>query len=582
MTDNSILQRRWTKAGGLSWLSHLSAVVARLTTGGLLALAAFTVASTVYYVIRTHTNLPEADEWYSLDLYERIIENGNAVKLLFEPHNEHRLFFPRLIFFSDYLFFVGSGRFDKVVIFITQSLEAGLFVWLANRSGAGIAARAALSAIAVILLFSLCQNENFVWGFQVQFVGVFACASLCCTMFAFGLAAGPETRRGGAMTVGAFVLVLLATFTMANGLLTGPVLVVLAIVSKARRVVVFLCAVVAITAIVAFSTGYHLDPDPNRESATELLTHLPRVLAFAAGYLGNLVQFGQTSQITLGVCGLVALAAMAGVMMLRSDRDAGCLSLLGISLFAAASALVTAVGRSGAGLQYIEASRYSTGAAVFWAATLLNAWSLSRGRSRGVVARAAVCLVMALLLKSSWMVQLTSGLDMERRAIQYDAMEDAMLLGLYDIPALAAFEEPVGKAREMEPVLRRLHISIFGSRDAHLVGRPLAEAEAPGAQPLACVGGFTAAVMEPALGAGGVAVSGAARLHSRLGRPSRIYIVDDERRIVGFAHTGFGDGLWTGYARSRPGTELSAWAMSDARRLCRLGSAVVSLRMADG
>ncbi len=575
-SDEVITPQQVAAAGSAPRFGNLPVLIARWTTGGLLALAAFTVLSTLYQVARTHNDIPQADEWFSLDLYDRILRQGDALRLLFEPHNEHRLFFPRLVLFSDYLFFGGCGLFDQTIIFATQALETGLFVWLAGQTGAGSTARAALGAVAVVLLFSLYQSENFVWGFQVQFVGVFACASLSCTLFAFGVTGRLGHRSGWASTAGALALVPVATFTMANGLLTGPVLVVLAVIARARRSIVLAAAAVAAAAVAAFSTGYHPGLDPQRESVLDLLVNLPRVLAFAAGYLGNFMRFGATSQIALGGCGLAAVAGVTGIMALRGDRDAGRLSLLGIALFAAGSALATAAGRSGAGLQYIESSRYSTGAAVFWTATLLNAWSVSRRSTVGAVARASACFVMALLLEASWTVQLARGSDMERRAIQYDAMEDAMLLGLHDVPALLAFEEPADKAREMEAVLRRLHLSIFGSRDARLFGRPLSDVEVPGAAPLACAGEFEAAIAAPALGADGVAVAGTSSLRSRLRHPSRVYLVDTGTQVVGFAHTGFGDGRWAGYARARPGAELSAWAMSGAGRPCRLGTIVVS------
>ncbi len=460
------------------------------------------------------------------------------------------------------------------MIFVTQSSEVGLFVWLVGRADMGAAARAALGAVAVVLLFSLYQNENFLWAFQVQFVGVFACASLCCTLFACGLAAGPGTRRGAAMTAAAFALVVVSTFTMSNGLLVGPVLVVLAGTARASRWTVLAAAAVAAGAAAGFAFGYH--PDTDRESILDLLIHLPRVLAFAAGYLGNFARFGHASQIALGCWGCAAAIGIAGVLAFRGERDAVRLSLLGIALFAGASALATAVGRSAFGLDGIEASRYSTGAAVFWAATITNAWSISRGTPAAVLGRAAACLAAAILLEASSVGQAARGLEMEVRAVRYDAMEDAMLLGLYDVPALQAFEEPVDKAREMEPVLRRLRLSIFGSREARLVGRPLTEAVAQGAPPLACAGGFSSAAVVPALGTDGVAVSGTSSLRSRLGRPGRIYIVDNGGRVVGFAHTGFEDRRWAGYARARPGATLAAWALSDAGRPCALGSSVVA------
>ena len=90
-------------------------------------------------------------------------------------------------------------------------------------------------------------------------------------------------------------------------------------------------------------------------------------------------------------------------------------------------------------------------------------------------------------------------------------------------------------------------------------------AEAPGAGPIACAGGFAAARAEPALGRDdGVAVEGTSGLRSRLRRPGRVLIVDAARRVVGFAHTGFGDGRWTGLpnwqTRETTEADLERWA----------------------
>lgn len=560
-------------APGTALSARLPALAAGFSAAGLVALAAATVVTTLFHVARTFRSIPQADEWFSLALYDRILQHGGPARLLFELHNEHRLVFPRLVFFSDYRFFGGSGLFDEAVIFATQAAEAGLFVWLATRLRTGAAARAALGAVATALLFSLQQNENLLWAFQVQFVGVFACASLCCTLFAFGVAAAPGDRAGPWMTAGAFVLVVVATFTMSNGLLAGPVLVVTAVLSRAPWRTVLAAAAVAAAAAVGFSLGYHPDADP--EGLSDLLMHLPRVFAFAAGYLGTFARFGHASQIALGCWGFAATAVIVSVLAFRRERDPVRLSLIGIALFAAASALATAVGRSASGLEGVGASRYATGAAVFWAATIFNAWSLSREVAPGVLGRVAAALTAAILLEASATSQPARVLEMERRAVQYDAMGDAMLLGFYDLPALGAFAEPVEQARDMEPVLRRRHLSIFRSRDARLLGRPLADAEAPGAEPLACAGSFSTAVAVPALGVDGVTVSGTSSLRSRFGRPARVYIADAGGSVVGFAHTGFGDPRWTGYARARPGEDLAAWAVSDAGRPCRLGSLVV-------
>ncbi len=544
-------------------------LTAGLVTCALVALSVLFVLSTLWFTALSHSAIPQADEWNSLALYDTILRQGDALVHLFDRHNEHRLFFPRLVLFSDYLFFGGYGLFDKAVILLVQVLETALFIWLIKQTGAGAAARRGHCALVIVLFSSLYQSENFQWAFQVQFVGIFACASLCCTLFALGLAAGGDDRRSIGLISAAYLLALVATFTMANGILVGLVLVAMAVVARARRAVVSLTIAVAAALILAFSVGYHLYG--RHESAGSLWHHAARGLAFTAGYLGNFARFGIESQVAFGALGLIAMAGIAGLMLVRRDADPTRLALLGIAGFTVGSAFITALG-----MENIASSRYSTGAATFWAAILITGWSLSRGAVGGIAARVAVCAAALFLLEAAAQSQIPLGFAMQDRVAKYGAMEDAMLLGLIDRPALDDTQEPVGSVVAMVPVLRRLHLSIFRGRDAGLIGHPLSEIEAMGLPPLVCFGQFDSAEARPALGPNGVAVSGISGLKLRFGRPGRVYIVDQARRIVGFARTSFEDQGWRGYALAQPGADLTAYAVSDAGRTCRLSSVAVA------
>ncbi len=106
---------------------------------------------------------------------------------LFSQHNDHRIAFPRLILFSDYLFFRGRGDFDLTAIFLMQATLVGLLFILLARTRTGAKGRVAVGAMVPLLLFSLRQSENFVWGFQVAFVSVFTLAALAIVIFARAL-----------------------------------------------------------------------------------------------------------------------------------------------------------------------------------------------------------------------------------------------------------------------------------------------------------------------------------------------------------------------------------------------------------
>ncbi len=183
------------------------------------AAAAAVLVTAVATAAMTHSSLPHEDEWYSLDLYAAALR-GDFLPRLLSQHNEHRIAFPRLLFWTDYALLDGTGRVDLAATFVVQGLEACLLAWVAAKAGVGTALTLATGAMATVLLFSLRQYENLTWGFQTQFVGVFAAASLAVALHARSMAA-PDGRGAAWPLLAALGMTFVATYTMANGLLGG-------------------------------------------------------------------------------------------------------------------------------------------------------------------------------------------------------------------------------------------------------------------------------------------------------------------------------------------------------------------------
>lgn len=554
---------------------------------GALALLAFALAlHTVLVSFWTHHALPLQDEWSNLILFKSFLGGNHLLADLFSQHNEHRNVFPRIILFSDYLLFRGRGYFSLTVIFLAVALLVGLFLFLLCRSRPRAQGTVAIGAMIPLLLFSLMQWENFRSGFQVEFVGVFAAASFAIVLFSLAIERARAGGRWAALIAASFALVGVATFSMASGLLSGIVLIVIALLARAGRTYVTAAIVLTAALAGAFFFDYQLPSRNDLYSSFELpkgedsdpswLRGPVGIVLFTAAYLGNFLDPAIEAAIFLGAAGSVGVAIIFWRFLLGRDSDPKRLALLGIALFAAGSAFLTALGRlSSEGIDGAMSSRYTTGSACFWSAVLICGWSLS-GQSKypGVlrVSLGAACLVLVTAILQA---PFPSASFLQDQAFMQDMVENALLQGLVDEAAIKATYTDPDWVREVTPLLKERGMSVFASKDARLLGRPLSEAGEVDTE--ACPGSFDIALSAPALGRNGVRVNGSATIEHLLPISTRVYLVAPERKIVGFASSPVGQPEWSGYATAELHTELHAFARRGSGRLCLVGASVVSI-----
>ncbi len=535
-----------------------------------LVLAAIVLAlQTVVTSFTTHSALQQGDEWTSLALFRSVLAGGAVVSDMLSQHNEHRIVLPRLVLFTDYLVAGGRGWLDLAVIFATQALTCALFLYLLGQVEGRRPERAAVGAVVVLLMVSLRQSENFTWGFQVQFVGVFAAGCLAPALLAGAIARGRAGRPAPGLTLGALAAAGVATFSMSNGLLAGPTLTAVAVLGRAPRSVVL--ATVAATAALtaAFFMGYEVYGDGAPHHA---MVEAPlRAAAYVAAYLGGLLDPNLGATVALGACGLAWVCVAAVETARGRDRDPVRLALLGIMLFTAGSAALTSVGRSAEGLGSAMASRYATGAACFWSAALIHAWSYAgAGRLlRLVPALAALVLVLGVLR-----AQAPAIAAQRRLAFARTVAGQGLVLGLVDDAALSAVDDDPDQVRALLPFLRERRLSVFADADADRLGGPLAAVDPRIDAP--CPGVFDTARADPTLGPAGVRVGGTSTTPGRLPALRPLYLVDSGGRVAGLGLTDADGAGWRGYATAAPDATLDAYLRPVSGRLCRLGGARVT------
>ncbi len=537
---------------------------------GLTALS--TLLFTITAVLRLHVPLPAWDEWATVMDFRAYRGGTYGLAGLASQHNEHRLLFPRLFFFLDFLAFRLSGYSSLVVTILLQSLNAAIFVHLLRRLETRIPLQALLVGFVILMLFTLRQEQNFSLGFQLQFVGVFTAASLAAMAFVQALErlgqGRPQVRLCFAL---AALCCFVSAYTMANGVLAGFTLTGLALVLRAPWRVTAATLLFAAALATSFFWGYVKGGDS--QPLSQALTHPLPYLRFVTAYLGNPAGLELRPTQTLGTIGMLLFVAALARLAWSRDRNAPRAVLLGISAFIVATACATAYGRIGLGSYQAVESRYATPALLFWTAQVLFWWPLAARPRAPAMLRITLAAVMLALVACAIYSETVAWPDMATQSTAFRRVSDSILSGLYD-PVAADYETfPTEHIRPLLGFLRDQRLSVFASSDARYLGQSLA-AEGTFAPPQAC-GGFISAQADPQLGPIGTRTSGSAWDLDGQRAVRRIFMVDRAGMVVGYgsAHLpGEPPREWIGYAKAGLDEELHAYARIADGRFCDLGA----------
>ena len=281
------------------------------------SVAVWVAVDTLRAVVPLWSPLPWFDEWATVALIGAWQAGDMSLaQVLFSQHNEHRILVPRLVFFADDLLFGGGGRLSLAAIFTVQALHAALFGAVLVRARPAAARGWAVAAVVLALMFSLRQAENFTYGFQIQFVGVFAGATLSFLLFGVAMARERRGDPSAAPLLASFAAVTLTSFTMANGLVAGALLAALALAGRMRRRVVLACVALAALLTLVYLLGYA--PVAHHSRPSESLRHPLDLLLYVAAYLGSIVGAGSPGPaVTFGGLGLAATIVAAARILRR-------------------------------------------------------------------------------------------------------------------------------------------------------------------------------------------------------------------------------------------------------------------------
>ena len=566
---------RWAPAGLRPTPLFL---VAALCALGALAIAADTLRLVVTYF----QPLFFWDPWGTVDQYAQFLQGNYSFSDLFTQYNEHRIAFPLLIFLMDFALGKGLNIINISAILFIQFLHFLLLARLARRLDKSAISIIAIS-VAAVLLFTFGQAENFTWGFQVQFVGVYAAASLAFWWFAEAAERQSRGLSATAFAIGAFAMAAVATYTMANGIIAAAVLIFLGLALRVN--IKLTLSAVLLTAALAASYFYDFHLVGAHSPPGYVLRHPLEVVVYILVYIGGPVgPFGLVVAGALGAAGLAATAFAVLRMIWRREQAAPRAALVAIMMFVAATAAVTAFGRAFFGLDQALSSRYLTPACIFWAAQVVYWSSFARQKPPNRAALAIFAAISLTVAAGATRAHFAQKGPVAENFRNLNLASDALLSG-GDLPEAIELASPEPAVPErLAPFLDQRHLSIFSWPEAQWRGQPLREVFAR-IDDQACAGHFDDLSTPPE--SIGAAAAGWAWDRLRRRPVDRVVLVDSRDRIVGFASGGWDRGDvrkavsevrrkavgWQGFVKLRDGGPVRAYAVLDRGRVaCELGA----------
>lgn len=330
---------------------------------------------TCIFILLYAYNIPIWDQWEFIPLLQKLYTNQSiTLRDLWAQHNEHRILFPRLIMLGlasfsrwniKYEIYVGFGLLAMTVFVVTVAIAR---LYHVRQGSQQVAANAGLSILmASVLLFSTNQNENLLWGWQIQiFLNV-----LCVVAGLFILTYYEKLRY--AHLVAAVCFGVVATYSFANGVsywLVGGIIIV-ARERKTKHFIAFCAIWVVMFALVVITYSYHFQHPTEHPSISYAVQHPAQFFGYILIYLGApLIYLDVASHIQIWYGGLlgVSIVAITSYLLVKERLFFANRILFwhGLLLYAVLSAVITAVGRCGFGVYQAASSRYLTISNLFW------------------------------------------------------------------------------------------------------------------------------------------------------------------------------------------------------------------------
>ena len=124
----------------------------------------------VFAVMRYGVDVPFLDQWELVPFLDKSYQGQLTLGDLWVQHNEHRIFFPRMLMVGLAHLTGWNTRWELVVNLVLGCGIFGVLAWQIQRTRKELGQEQLKWAVPAcsLVVFSLCQYENSLWGWQLQ------------------------------------------------------------------------------------------------------------------------------------------------------------------------------------------------------------------------------------------------------------------------------------------------------------------------------------------------------------------------------------------------------------------------------
>jgi hypothetical protein len=295
-------------------------------------------------------NVPMFDEWTFAPLVLALHAGTLHLSDLWAQQQAHRSFVPSLLMLALAQLDGWNVRIEALVnVLIALATQVVLFILGSSIEGER---RAWWFGISSLLLFSLLQAENWLWGFQMSWFLV--------NFFVVAVVVLLRTRK----PLG-FIVAILAAVAASSSLIFGFGAWIAGIVMliRCRGLLAAWCALGAIFAVF-FSIGYHA---PQFENGWGSLSSPLGIAQFILVYLGDPLG-AWAGRIVAEIAGAALIVAFVYCMRIALAQGVPARPWYALAAFALSAACFEAAGRAGNGVDAALALRYVTPSTLGWIA----------------------------------------------------------------------------------------------------------------------------------------------------------------------------------------------------------------------
>jgi hypothetical protein len=329
--------------------------------------AALPVPILVWLDVKRAILAPFLDEFNLVPLIHKLLAHTLTFSDLMAQHNEHRLFFPQLLMLTMADISHWAIAWEIAASSLFAVLSTLLIIQLLRQTFPDqTLLRRALIVLFSWIVLSPAQFENWLWGWQVQWL-----MTVLALLVVVAVLSPPKALSWKHLAIAAAAATV-ADYSLASGVLAWVVglIVLFCRGESARRKWVWTTAAV----LIAAPYYYHYHSTSNG-SLSYAVKHLFTLIEYTVVYLGGpLAHFNLNAAKAFGALELVVFLAAAVYIGLRRRAELARLGpWIGIALFAGAGAVLTGEGRLKLGLYQALASRYVTISLLFLVATIVIA-----------------------------------------------------------------------------------------------------------------------------------------------------------------------------------------------------------------